>query len=151
MKKNLIILFISLIPLIGFAQFQWKTIDKLEGTWQVEGKPQFEVWAKTEDYKLAGEGFQVNEKGEKKHLEGLVISGNPKGDIYYTATVPNQNEGASIPFHLSAFDKKNLIFENPKHDFPQKIHYQLKGRKKLSVHVSAGEKGFVVKMTKVKD
>ncbi len=150
MAKKFLFLLLTCLPLIGFAQFQWETIDRLEGKWQIEGKQQFEVWEKTEDFRLTGEGFMLNEKGEKKHLEALSISGNPKGGIWYYANVPNQNAGKSIGFYLSSYDKRNVVFENPDHDFPQKIHYQLKGRKNLIVHVSAGEKGFVVKMTKVK-
>jgi len=151
MSKKALILLLCSIPFWGMTQSKWNTIDRLVGTWKITKKQQFEVWQKAGDYDIKGEGIKVNALGEKKVLELLQIEGHPKGGIYYKATVPDQNEGKTVSFYLSKWDKKNLVFENPKHDFPQKIHYTFKGKKKLHVHVSGGGNGFVVKMIKVKD
>jgi hypothetical protein len=149
MKLKTICLLLICLPLLAFSQSKWQAIDKLEGTWQVKGKVQFESWKKLAEYELEGVGYE--QKGEKQRAvrERLLISGHPKGAIYFEATVPDQNDGKTIPFVLTKSDRRNLVFENPKHDFPQKIHYQFRGKRKLKVHVSAGEKGFVLTMNRI--
>lgn len=149
MKLRTICLLIVCLPLLAVSQSKWQAIDKLEGTWQVKGKNQFESWKKVAEYEMEGEGYEQKGQKHKTVRETLLISGHPKGAIYFEATVPDQNEGKTIPFVLTKSDRRNLVFENPKHDFPQKIHYQFKGKKRLKVLVSAGEKGFVVKMIKI--
>ena len=44
-------------------------------------------------------------------------------ELFYIPTVKNQNEGKSIIFTLTSLATNQLIFENPTHDFPQKITY----------------------------
>jgi hypothetical protein len=40
------------------------------------------------------------------------------------------------------------VFENPDHDFPKMIHYQLQTPDKISVTVSSGDDGFRMEFTK---
>ena len=56
--------------------------------------------------------FMENIRLEKKGTE-----------IYYIPQVSNQNGGLPIPFKMTSATKEVLIFENPDHDFPQKITY----------------------------
>lgn len=148
MIKNVITLLFICIPIFTLAQAKWDTIDRLKGTWQI-GEQQVEVWTKETDYDMTGKGIQINREGEEVILEHLQIEGHPKGGIYYKATVPNQNEGKTISFVLKDWDKRNLIFENAKHDFPQKIHYNFRGKKRVKVHVSGSGRSFSLEMRKV--
>ncbi|NJO24997.1 MAG: hypothetical protein HC867_03165 [Bacteroidia bacterium] len=47
-------------------------------------------------------------------------------DIFYIPTVPNQNQGKPVEFKLTSAQNNEYIFENPEHDFPQRIIYNLK-------------------------
>ena len=43
--------------------------------------------------------------------------------LFYIPIVSNQNGGQPVRFHLSEAGDGVLVFENPAHDFPQKITY----------------------------
>ncbi|MCR9249953.1 MAG: DUF6265 family protein [bacterium] len=119
---------------------------KLVGEWQVEGKQTFETWELV-DGKLVGEGYKIKD-GQKFVSETLSIS-NESGDWTYSATVPNQNEGRTIPFELNREVADKLSFENLSHDFPKKIQYQFLNKKEIFVSVLGDEdKGFSFKMIK---
>jgi hypothetical protein len=43
--------------------------------------------------------------------------------LTYTATVEGQNDDKPVAFKLTTATEKQMVFENPKHDYPQKISY----------------------------
>lgn len=45
------------------------------------------------------------------------------GKLLYIPTVSDQNKGKEVVFTLTSSSDKKLVFENPRHDFPQKITY----------------------------
>ncbi|PXX98021.1 hypothetical protein DF185_16960 [Marinifilum breve] len=119
----------------------------LEGTWQVEGKQQFEKWDKFED-DLLGEGYKLVD-GKKRIFEKLAIK-EIRGRIIYQATVINQNEGATISFPLNDKLSAYYSFENLEHDFPKKIQYQKINETRIKVNVLGdNEQGFSYVMNKV--
>ncbi len=56
--------------------------------------------------------------------EFLQIRQEKTGDIFYVANPSGQEQAI---FKLVKFETGKLIFENPEHDFPQRIIYHLKG------------------------
>lgn len=119
---------------------------QLVGEWQVEGKPTYEAWELT-DGKLVGEGYKI--KDDQKFVSETLSISNESGDWTYSATVPNQNEGRTIPFKLNTKVADKLSFENLSHDFPKKIQYQFLSEKEIFVSVLGDEdKGFSFKMIK---
>jgi uncharacterized protein DUF6265 len=52
----------------------------------------------------------------------LQIREGPGGDLFYVAQLSGQKEAA---FQLSSLTETSVVFENPQHDFPQKISYSL--------------------------
>jgi hypothetical protein len=102
------------------------SIDKaawILGEWQnvsSEGAV-YEHWQKLNDSTFAGEGLFVrgNDTLSKEQL-ALEQHGS---DLFYIPTVNNQNEGKAVNFKLTSSSESELIFENPTHDFPQKITY----------------------------
>jgi hypothetical protein len=46
-------------------------------------------------------------------------------EIFYIPNVRNQNQGKQVRFKLISFDD-TAVFENKKHDFPQRIYYSIK-------------------------
>lgn len=124
-------------------------LDFLAGTWKVVDKEQYEVWEKVADKQFDGYAFQIK-SGEKKITETLTIRSRSR-QIVYEATVPDQNEGATIPFVLNKEIKDQLSFENLEHDFPQKIRYKPLSTDSLEVTVQGDEgKGFSYIQTRVK-
>lgn len=45
------------------------------------------------------------------------------GKLLYVPTVRDQNSGQPITFTETTVTEKEMIFENPAHDFPQRITY----------------------------
>ena len=112
----------------------------LEGTWKVEGKKQYELWEKDGEV-LKGEGYRIKD-GQKQLYESLSIK-SLDDRIVYQATVPNQNDGATITFHLNDTIKELFSFENLQHDFPKKIQYRKIDKNQMDVSVLGDEdKGF---------
>ncbi len=80
-------------------------------------------------------------------IEYLDITRNDD-EIVYTASVPDQNQGSGIHFIQTRSDD-TFSFENPDHDFPQKIDYQMLTDTELIVKVSGGnKKGFAYVLNK---
>ena len=47
------------------------------------------------------------------------------GEVYYVPTVKTQNAGKAVEFKMTYSTDKEWVFENPQHDFPQKITYTM--------------------------
>ena len=148
MTQKLISAIILFLPgMIGFSQ----AIDDLyflDGTWKAEGKETYEVWEKdVSTNQLSGRSYKLAD-GKEIVSEYLNLT-EKNGQIIYSATVLNQNDGKPVPFILSQDISKGFSFENPAHDFPTKIIYQKKNDTELVVHVMGSDgKGFAIKFTK---
>jgi len=128
-------------------------INLLEGRWKAEnGENYIETWASHPgDTLLTGAGYSVK-SGILKATEKLAIV-KTDTSIYYQATVEGQNHGATISFDLVNFDDKNLVFENPKHDFPQQIIYNFLNDSTISIKVGSladTSNNFILMMKKEK-
>ncbi|RKE04207.1 DUF6265 family protein [Marinifilum flexuosum] len=120
----------------------------LEGTWQVEGKQQFEKW-EIKGNELIGTGYKLKD-GKHKILEHLAIK-LIKGKMVYQASVLNQNQGATIYFPLNESISDYYSFENPKHDFPKKIQYFKLREKRVKVNVLGdNDEGFSFVMIRMR-
>lgn len=113
----------------------------LIGKWQNnsdEGILQ-ENWEKKNDSTLIGASFFVVVK-DTTFLESILIEerGN---ELSYIPTVKNQNDGKPIIFTLTSLNNNQLVFENPSHDFPQKIIYKQVTSDSLVATISGVVKG----------
>jgi len=136
-----------ILTVILLSQHSPPKFHQLEGTWQVDGKNQFEVWHKSTNGVLIGKGYKIK-KQDTLVLETLQIK-QVNDQITYTATVPDQNEARPINFILNQNLKDTLSFENPNHDFPQKIQYVFLTDSTLFVRVlGVNDKGFSFGMVK---
>ena len=61
--------------------------------------------------------------------------------MIYRATVEGENNDEPVPFQLTKADDSLLIFENPKHNYPQKIEYKLKKNKSIVATISGKQNG----------
>lgn len=144
MKVKLMIL---LLILSGKLSAQNEFPDFLIGTWKITGKETYERWDKTEGFSLKGVGYKMV-GGLPEILEYIEIQ-KDGSQLNLIATVPTQNQGKAISFKLTSFGEK-FVFENPKHDFPQKIVYEPINDGNLQVSLSGqGENDFTYTLERV--
>ncbi len=137
--KTLLILCASGL-LVSFAS----PMDKaawLLGTWEDRSTNGFftESWVKQNDSLFVGKGSMV--MGKDTVFKELLAIKQRGADLFYIPTVADQNGGKPIEFKLTSSTKEQLVFENPAHDFPQKISYTQRGKNALVAEVSGVEKG----------
>ena len=85
------------------------------------GRSGFEVWERISPTELKGMG--INLKGaDTTFIEKLKIVVK-NSELFYVADVPENKE--PVFFKLTGSATNSLTFENPQHDFPRKIVYEL--------------------------
>ena len=100
-------------------EFDW-----LIGTWQGQtdgGASFFETWCPVNDSTWAGHGFRVVD-GDTVFGEALRLECRG-GRIVYIADVAHN--AAEVGFDLVSATDTSAVFENPSHDFPQRLAYVL--------------------------
>lgn len=106
---------------------KFKKIEWLVGTWhRINGKTErsgIEIWKKISNTELHGRGIAL--KGnDTTFVERLKIVVKER-DLYYVADVP-ENKGL-VYFKFTQITDQGFTCENPDHDFPKKIQYELAG------------------------
>lgn len=128
--KHSFFLFILLTTLTISSHGQagdFKKLEWLTGTWNrtniKPGRTAHERWEKITDDKLRGYGVTI-QGSDTVFLEKmtLLIKDNA---IYYVADVPENQQ--PVYFKLTSVTSTGFVCENPQHDFPKKISYQLDG------------------------
>lgn len=109
----------------AYAQNDVAKVDWLVGTWNrtnaKPGKSSVEVWKKKSATELAG--WAANLTGsDTTYIEKVRIV-SKEGKLFYVADVP-ENKG-EIWFEFTSLTDTGFVCENPKHDFPKKIVYEL--------------------------
>lgn len=101
-----------------------KMLEWLIGQWEGihEAGNYHESWEKINDHEFKGRAYMLI-KGEIKDVENLELHfiGN---EIYYAAEV--SHNPAPVSFRMTNYHDTLFTFENPTHDFPQKITYEKK-------------------------
>lgn len=82
----------------------------------------YESWEKISDELFLG-GSQTIKNGDTIFSESLKIVKTAEG-IFYVADV--KHNPAPVKFKLTDVSDTRAVFENPDHDFPQKISYEMK-------------------------
>jgi len=113
----------------------------LLGTWQQPSVKGIltESWQQLNDSTFIGQSFFVS-NGDTLSSESISLQ-QRKDTLFYIPTVADQNEGKPVVFTLTNLTDSSVTFENPKHDFPQKIEYQLNAPDSLIAEVSAVVEG----------
>jgi hypothetical protein len=132
--KSVFTFFLLIIATIGFSQkiasetsSNFKKLEWLVGTWNrtnvKPGKVGYEHWKKTSEFELRGMGVSMQGK-DTTFVEKITIL-IKDNNIYYVADV-RENE-KPVYFKLTEINTTGFVCENPEHDFPKKISYQLQG------------------------
>lgn len=99
----------------------------MTGTWEMpkpNGHVRLEIWQKENGRGLRGKGVSVAQ-GDTTGLETIALY-KDQHHIWYVPVVSDQNEGQPVPFKLVSDSDIHFVFENPEHDFPQRIAYHFK-------------------------
>jgi hypothetical protein len=113
---------------------EWEKTDSL-GTLK-------ENWQSFDDSTFVGQSYYIINKKDTVHNEQIqLIEDNEH--LIYSATVKGENNDEPIPFQMTTDEDSLLVFENPKHDFPQKIEYKLMKDNSLVAKISGKIKGKV--------
>jgi hypothetical protein len=100
-----------------------KTLSWLAGDWSLEknGRVVTEIWMPPAGGTMLGMSRTVaNEKTVE--YEFIVLRQDANGEIFYVAKPSGQPEAS---FKLTRGTATEAVFENPEHDFPQRISYKL--------------------------
>lgn len=109
-----------------------KEMNWLIGTWKITKANGIliEQWKIKDDSTLAAVSYYVRGTDTIPQEDVALIW--RKGNWYYNPTTSNQNEEKPVSFKIIFFRGTEFVAENPKHDFPQKIYYRLKGKELLA-------------------
>jgi len=111
----------------------------LVGFWQnvtVEEK-YFEQWTQVNETTLSGQSGSI--KGTDTTITATVTIEQVGNDLLCTPVVKNQNDAQpAVSYKLTAItgNGNSFVFENPAHDFPQKITYTKKSANILLAKMS---------------
>lgn len=137
---KLCVLLVLVAP--SFAQTAKPSIDGinwLAGCWNStkNGSVSMERWNKPMG-KMMLSTSQMVKNGKTLSFEFLRIVENDLG-IYYISKPSENKEETS--FKLVKFSGNEVIFENPEHDFPQRIIYRLEKDKSLFARIEGKNNG----------
>lgn len=149
-------IFLLLLSTVLLAQDQSFKIENLawvSGCWASENKEKnssvSEFWTNVAGQSMLGVGRTIK-NGKTIDYEYLRIIQDDKGIFYIAKPKANAEE---TPFRLTKMTANEAVFENPAHDFPQKIIYRLDGTN-LFARVEGNNKGkpmgFDFRMSKTK-
>lgn len=115
----------------------------LKGAWQNKMAKgiSMEVWEQKDDSTLTGKSYFI--KGNDTFLSETISLEQRNNILYYIPTVNNQNNGAAVSFKQTKATNTELVFENPAHDFPQRISYTLVRKDSIVAEISGMVKGQV--------
>ena len=139
---RIILLCLLLLPRLVFAQEKTFTINDLawlKGCWNSErnGRAITEHWLKPAGGTMLGISRTVAE-GKTVEFEFMQIRQEANGEILFIAKPSGQPEAT---FKLSKGTAREVIFENPQHDFPQRVIYRLQGDGSLLGRIEGVSKG----------
>lgn len=100
-----------------------------------------EKWEKVNDTLFTGQSYFI--KGSDTLSSETISLQQHDTSVFYVPLVEGQNDNKPIFFKLTFSDGTNAVFENPEHDFPQKIVYQLKENDSLIATISGNNNGII--------
>lgn len=111
--------------------------DWLIGSWE-NNTPEgllIEKWEKLNDTTLGGISYVT--KGTDTLFSETMNLELKDDKLLYVPTVKDQNNAMPVIFTATSISEKEMVFENPTHDFPQKIMYRQITQDSLVAEVSA--------------
>lgn len=118
-----------------------KKADWFLGHWENNSKEGnlSEIWTKENDSTFHGETYFVIDK--KTVFSESVKLWQKENQLIYEVAVKGQNDEKPVEFTLTSSSDKQLIFENPKHDYPNKITYNQITKDSIVAEISGMKDG----------
>jgi Domain of unknown function (DUF6265)/Outer membrane protein beta-barrel domain len=141
MKVSAIIaLLLVVLPKLSNAQIDdpeatFNDLKAIEGLWFMpdERGDRLEVWTIQDDSTLLGKDLRIKaDDGDTVLLETMILTLRDT-NIVYGVKARGQNANKMVEFKLTEAYGNEFLFENPKHDDPQKIRYLLLGNREMQV------------------
>ncbi len=129
------------------AEKEIKKAEWLIGTWEnnTSRGNVYETWNKVNDNELSGKSYVLKEKDTTVFETIRLVQ--EQDSLFYIPTVKNQNNDLPLRFSSKLISEDRLVFENPKHDFPQIISYTKIGVDSLIAEISGIKNGQERKQT----
>jgi hypothetical protein len=144
MKKYLLITQLLLLTQFAFSQSNpIPSIKKwIVGNWKTSLPKGYivETWSYENDSTLKSTSHIIKPNGDSI-LQETVNLEYKKSITNYVVTTADQNDNLPVSFKLIKNQNNKLIFENPKHDFPQRITYKLISKNKILAWIEGTIKG----------
>ena len=119
----------------------FEKLDWLIGSWTGEIKESIfnETWEKVNDSLFSGQSYVI--KGGDTISRETISLQLQDTSVFYIPLVEGQNDNKPVYFKLTFSDNTYAVFENPGHDFPQKITYKLTNGDSLTATISGLQEG----------
>ncbi|WP_456314266.1 DUF6265 family protein [Pseudomonas shirazensis] len=118
-----------------------KIADWLIGNWENKSPDGVltENWKKVNDSSFSATSLFIR-GNDTLHSEKITLS--QQGEmLMYSATVNGQNNDKAIDFPSTSETENKLVFENPSHDYPQKITYSKSANNTLTAEITGNLRG----------
>lgn len=138
---TLIIAFVSCQKKETIEKDKIKKADWLIGNWENTSDEGVlsENWQKLNDSTFSASSYFIKGK-DTLHFETIVLA--QLGEtLTYKATVKGQNDDKPVSFPSTSESDQKLVFENAKHDYPQKITYTKGANNTLTAAISGNLNG----------
>ena len=99
-----------------------------------------ENWIAIDDSTFTGTSYFIINEKDTIHRETMELMQEGEYLIYRT-TIKGENKDESVPFQKMDEKDSLLVFTNPKHEYPNKISYQLNKDKTVKTTISGIIKG----------
>lgn len=99
-----------------------------------------EIWERLDDSTFIGLSYYIQNEKDTLHNEQVELMQNGE-HLIYTTTIKGENNDLPIPFQMTKDEDSLLVFENPKHEYPQKIQYKLIKNGSLVATISGKQNG----------
>jgi hypothetical protein len=145
--KNVIVIVVCVL-FISCQNKSEKNFEQLEkmnwliGNWEnkMDDGILSETWKKENDSTFSGTTYFIINKKDTVHSETILLT-QLNDELIYRPTVKGQNNDESVDFKLSSESENTFVFENPKHDYPQKIVYKKVDENSLIATISGIQQG----------
>jgi len=146
-NKPIILLLLAMIASLNYVYAQrlngaLRPLKSLIGSWEMksgEGRI-IEVWRYESPIKISGKSFRIGLNNDSTLLEEADIV-KKNGRLFFIPIVAGQNEGQSVEFGLKSRTRRQYIFENKEHDFPQRVGYHLQSSDDLLAWIEGSKNG----------
>lgn len=141
-KTILLILSFSLFAFLSCeTEHKLDQVNWIIGTWvnQTSRGAIYESWVRSDEKTFTAKSYTLTD-GDTIVFETIQLV-EEANNLFYIPTVKDQNKGEPVRFKAVAIADLSMTFENPEHDFPQRIKYSKISQDSILAVISGKNKG----------